>query len=64
MPMLGTHNIVVIHGANGTDLTWSGFSPEFNWTHFEVPLVPAAFGVDQATFDAVLLVQAVSQTAF
>jgi hypothetical protein len=48
------NNILVIRGANGTDLFWSGFSPEFNWTHYEVPLVPAAFGVDQATFDGVM----------
>lgn len=48
------NDILVIRGANGTDLVWSGFSPEFNWTHYEVPLVPAAFGVGQAAFDAVM----------
>lgn len=46
--------IVTIHGANDTVLTWTGFSPEFNWTYFEVPLIPAAFGCDDATFAAVM----------
>lgn len=48
------NNILVIRGTNGVELAWSGLSPEFTWTHYEVPLLPAAFQVDQATFDSVM----------
>lgn len=48
------NDIVVIRGANGGELVWSGLAPEFTWTHYEVPLQASSFRVDQATFEAVM----------
>ncbi len=48
------NNILVIRGTNGVELTWSGLSPEFTWTHYEVQLLPSFFQVDQAVFDSVM----------
>jgi hypothetical protein len=48
------NNILVIRGTNGVELAWSGLSPEFTWTHYEVQLLPAAFQVDRSTFDSVM----------
>lgn len=46
--------IVVIVGTNLDTMTWSGPTPLFTWSHYEISLEPAAFGVDQATFDGIL----------
>lgn len=48
------NDIIVIEGANGTNLVWRGPSPYWEWTHYECPLEPAYFGVDQATFNGVI----------
>lgn len=48
------NDIVVIEGANGTNLVWHGPSPYWEWTHYEFPLEPEYFGVDQTTFDGVI----------
>lgn len=48
------NDIVVIQGANGTNLTWRGPSPYWAWSHYECPLDPAYFATDQATFDGVI----------
>lgn len=43
-----------IFGANGQQLSWSTALVNNQWTHFAIPLTPAAFGVDAATFDGVM----------
>lgn len=53
-PDAARNGLVVLRGTNGLELVWSGLSPEFTWTHYEVQLLPSAFQVDQATFDSVL----------
>ena len=35
-------------------MTWSGPTPLWTWTHYEISLDPASFGVDQATFDGIM----------
>ncbi len=47
-------DIVVIEGANGTNLVWRGPTPYWEWSHYEVPLEPLYFGVDQDAFDGVM----------
>ena len=47
--------MVVITGANAQTMTWTGATPLWTWTHFDVSLTPAAFGVDQATFDGIMV---------
>jgi hypothetical protein len=46
--------MVVIVGTNGTQMVWTASTPLWTWTHYEVSLTPAAFGVDQATYDAIM----------
>lgn len=46
--------MVVIVGTNGAQLAWTASTPLWTWTHYEVSLTPAVFGVDQATFDSVM----------
>ena len=43
-----------IHGANNVLLSWKGSESSNEWTPFDVELSPALFGVDQATYDAVM----------
>jgi hypothetical protein len=47
-------DFVKIFGANGSVLTWSTSLGDNVWQHHSIPLVPATFGVDQATFDGVM----------
>lgn len=49
-----TAGIVEIEGTNGQTMTWTGPTPLWSWTRYEISLTPAAFGVNQATFDAIL----------
>jgi hypothetical protein len=53
-PDAGQAGMVVIVGNNGQQITWTASTPLWTWTHYEVSLIPAAFGVDQATFDAIV----------
>jgi hypothetical protein len=46
--------MVVIAGSNGMTMTWTGPTPLWTWTYYEVSVTPAAFGVDQATFDGIM----------
>ena len=46
--------MVVIVGTNGQQMTWTASTPLFTWTHYEVDLSPASFGVNQATFDGIV----------
>lgn len=46
--------MVVIIGANGQQMTWTASTPLWTWTHYEVDLSPAAFGVDAATFGGIM----------
>ena len=46
--------MVVITGTNAQSMTWTGATPLWTWTHFDVSLTPASFGVDQATFDGIM----------
>jgi len=46
--------MVVIAGRNAQSMTWTGPTPLWTWTHYEISLDPASFAVDQATFDAIL----------
>ncbi len=47
-------NMVIIVGANSEVMKWNGPTPLWTWTHFEISLDPESFGVDQATFDAIM----------
>lgn len=47
-------DMVEIEGTNGGIMRWNGPTPIWSWTYFEVSLDPAAFGVDQATFDGIM----------
>lgn len=49
-----TAGVLVIVGANSNTMTWNGPTPLWTWTHYEVSLDPAGFGVDQATFDGIM----------
>ncbi len=53
-PDAGQAGMVVIVGDNGQEMTWMASTPLWTWTHYEVGLLPAAFGVDQATFDGIM----------
>jgi hypothetical protein len=53
-PDAGQAGMVVVVGTNGQQMTWTGSTPLWTWTHYEVDLSAAAFGVDQATFDGIL----------
>lgn len=53
-PDAGQAGMVVIVGHNGQQLTWTASTPLWTWTHYEVSLIPGAFGTDQATFDAIM----------
>ena len=46
--------MVVIVGTNGATMTWTGPTPLWTWTFYEVSLTPDAFGVGQATFDGIM----------
>ncbi|MCU0781046.1 MAG: hypothetical protein MUF04_08095, partial [Akkermansiaceae bacterium] len=46
--------MVTITNGDGQSMTWNGPTPLWTWTHYEVSIDPASFGVDQATFDAIL----------
>jgi len=46
--------MVVLVGANSNTMTWTGPTPIWTWSHYEVSLAPASFGVDQATFDGIM----------
>lgn len=46
--------MVVIVGANSNTMNWTGATPLWTWTHYDVSLDPASFGVDQATFDGIM----------
>lgn len=46
--------IVQIVGGNGQSMTWTGPTPLWSWTRYEVSLNPSSFGVDQATFDGII----------
>ncbi len=50
----GGDQFVQIFGANGHILTWSTTLYDELWQHHTIPLTPATFGVDQATFDGVM----------
>ena len=50
----GGADLVRIFGANGQQLVWSTTLVENQWTHFAIPLTPAAFGVNAATFEGVM----------
>ena len=43
-----------VRGANNEVLNWDGPESSNVWTPFEVELSPSLFGVDQATYDAVM----------
>lgn len=47
-------DIVVIVGANGQEMRWNGPAPLWTWTHYEIGLVPEAFGVERAIFDGIM----------
>ncbi len=53
-PDAGQAGMVVIVGTNGQQMTWSGSTPLWTWTHYEVDLSPAAFSVDSVTFSNIL----------
>lgn len=53
-PDLDRAGMVVIVGANGQQMTWTGSTPLWTWTHYEVSLMPSSFGVDAATFDGIM----------
>ncbi len=53
-PSSDTAGMVVIAGTNGATMTWTGPTPLWTWTYYEVSLTPAAFAVDQATFDGIM----------
>lgn len=53
-PDAGQAGMVVIVGTNGQQMTWTASTPLWTWTHYEMDLSPAAFGVDQATFDGII----------
>ncbi len=46
--------LVQVFGANGQVLTWRTDLLDNRWQHHSIELVPASFGVDQATFDGVM----------
>lgn len=46
--------MVMIVGTNSSAMTWTGPTPLWSWSRYEISLDPASFGVDQATFDAVM----------
>ncbi len=53
-PSSDTGGIVEIAGSNGMTMTWTGPTPLWTWTHYEVELDPGAFNVDRATFDGIM----------
>lgn len=53
-PDAGQAGLVVIVGNNGQQMTWTASTPLWTWTHYEVSLIPSAFDVDSAVFDAIL----------
>jgi len=46
--------MVVVVGANGQQMTWTGSTPLWTWTHYEVDLSASSFGVNQAVFDGIV----------
>lgn len=46
--------LVTIAGANGQEMTWTASTPLWTWTHYEITLSPAAFGVDAQTFAGIM----------
>ncbi len=54
-PSTDTNGMVVIVGTNGATMTWTGPTPLWTWTYYEVDLSPAAFNVDQTTFDSIMI---------
>jgi hypothetical protein len=53
-PSSDTAGMVVIAGTNGMTMTWTGPTPLWTWTYYEVSLDADSFGVDQATFDGIM----------
>jgi len=51
---IDTAGMVAITGTNAQTMTWTGATPLWTWTHFDVSLAPASFGVSQATFDGIM----------
>ncbi len=49
-----TEDVVTIRGANGRSMSWQAKAPTSSWTHYEIGLYPASFGVDQSTFDGIM----------
>lgn len=46
--------IVVIEGLNGETMTWTGPTPLFTWSHYEISFTADAFDVDEATFAGIM----------
>jgi hypothetical protein len=53
-PSSDTAGMVVIAGSNGMTMTWTGPTPLWTWTYYEISLSPTDFGVDQATFEGIM----------
>lgn len=53
-PAAETAAVVVIAGTNGQTMNWTGPTPLWTWTFYQIALEPAAFGVDQTTFDDIM----------
>ena len=53
-PDVDRAGLVAIVGANGQQMTWTGSTPLWTWTHYEISLTSATFGVDQAAFDGIM----------
>ncbi|MBM3882392.1 MAG: hypothetical protein FJ387_22160 [Verrucomicrobia bacterium] len=53
-PEAGQAGIAVVVGANGQEMSWTASTPLWTWTHYEVSLTPAAFGVGSATFASIM----------
>ncbi|HTJ00621.1 MAG TPA: hypothetical protein VL527_17195 [Dongiaceae bacterium] len=53
-PDAGEAGLVVIVGTNGETMTWTGSTPLWTWTHYEMDLTPAAFGVTPEVFDRII----------
>jgi hypothetical protein len=53
-PAAETAGMVVIAGANGETMTWTGPTPLWTWTFYEVSLDPISFGVTPEAFAAIM----------
>ncbi|MCU0795673.1 MAG: hypothetical protein MUF31_07020 [Akkermansiaceae bacterium] len=49
-----TAGILQINGTNGQSMTWTGPTPLWSWTRYEVSLTPESFGVDSSTFHGIM----------